>query len=284
MVEDVQVVDRRIEVGGVPRSYRLYEPPSLPTGQSAPLILMYHGAGQGAQSAEQMSWFYPVSKLHGVRVAFLQSLGDYWSTPASPPIYWPVDDMGFTRAVIDELVAEGSADPARVYATGFSNGAVFVQRLACFMPERIAAVAIVGATVSRELTADCSFPRGMPSMFFLGDADAQFFWDDGFAANAFQYGGERSASWWSEKNGCPADPVVVPIPDVPGDGTTAELWAYRDCRDGVSMDFYRFRDGGHTWPGSPLPGGGLGARSLDVDASAAMTEFFLEWALPGAGS
>lgn len=284
VVEDVAVVSRSVRIGTVDRTFRLYTPPTVEAGTPSPLILVYHGAGQSAAAAEQMTWFYPSARDARVRVAFMASLGDYWSTPASPPGAWAVDDMGFTRGVIDTLVAEGAVDPERVYATGYSNGAVFVQRLACYLPGRIAAVSMVAATVSRELTAACSFPRGMPSMFFLGDADNQFYWDEGVAANFFQYGGPGSAGYWAGANGCPASPDTVTVPDRADDGTTAELWHYTGCRDGAELRFYRIVRGGHTWPGSPLAAGALGAQSQDVDASRWMTEFFLRWRHPDPAS
>lgn len=42
-----------------------------------------------------------------------------------------VDDVGFVSALIGRLVKERAVDPARVYATGMSNGAQLSYRLAC---------------------------------------------------------------------------------------------------------------------------------------------------------
>ncbi len=285
VVEDVDVSERTVDVLGVTRSYRLYQPPSVSPAEASPLVLVYPGATQSAAGAELMTWMYPSAGDHRVRVAYLQAAGDYWSTPASPPGYWGVNDVGFTIGVIDQLVAEGLVDPSRVYATGFSNGAVFVERLACVLADRIAGVAVVGASMSRDLAEACVFSRGIPSLFFLGDADTQFFWDDGFAANARQYGGQASADWWAKANRCDPTPSIVELPDPVDDGTSVERWDFAGCRDGVDFQFYRIRGGGHTWPGSPLGGGGpLGRQTQDIDASALMVDFFLRWTLPGAGT
>lgn len=284
VLEDVDVEVRSVVTSGDSRTFRLYHPPTLGRSGAAPLVLVYHGATQSAAGIEQMSWMYPAARDGRVRVAYLEATGDYWSTPASPPIYWPVNDMGYTEAVLDALVAEGLVDPTRVYATGFSNGAIFVERLACSLQDRIAAVAVVGASMSRDLAASCRLHRPVPALFFLGDADNQFFWDDGFAANFFQYGGQGSADWWADEAGCDPQPEVTQVPDTVDDGTTTEVWSYSGCRNGGDFRFYRIRGGGHTWPGSPLGGGGvLGPQSLELDASREMVEFFLEYRRPEAG-
>lgn len=52
-----------------------------------------------------------------------------------------VDDVGFTHAVLDDLLSHfKEIDPDRIYITGTSNGGSMAVRLACEMPERLAAV------------------------------------------------------------------------------------------------------------------------------------------------
>ena len=53
-------------------------------------------------------------------------------------------------ALIDELVANWCADPARVYSTGMSNGGFFTARLICEMADRIAAAVSVAGTYHPE--------------------------------------------------------------------------------------------------------------------------------------
>ena len=58
-----------------------------------------------------------------------------------------VDDLGFTSAMIDDLIQTYNVDTLRIYATGFSNGAFFTYDLACRLSQRIAAIAPVGGTM-----------------------------------------------------------------------------------------------------------------------------------------
>ena len=54
-----------------------------------------------------------------------------------------VDDVLFTRAMLNALEANLCVNPARVYATGMSNGGFMSHRLACELSDRIAAIAPV---------------------------------------------------------------------------------------------------------------------------------------------
>jgi len=52
-----------------------------------------------------------------------------------------VDDVGFTRAILDAIQAEACVDARRIYATGCSNGGGMAYDLACRAADVIAAVA-----------------------------------------------------------------------------------------------------------------------------------------------
>ena len=78
------------------------------------------------------------------------------------------DDVAFIGELLDYLEATLCIDPARVYATGISNGSAFAQRLACLMPDRIAAVAAVAAFVYPVV---CDAAPPVPIIAFHGTAD-----------------------------------------------------------------------------------------------------------------
>src|SRR3972149_6035846 len=81
-----------------------------------------------------------------------------------------VDDVGFVRALIDELATLINIDPGRVYATGFSNGAIMVYRLACELSDRIAAIGPVAATQILDDQEACHPGRSVPGLHFTGTA------------------------------------------------------------------------------------------------------------------
>jgi polyhydroxybutyrate depolymerase len=59
------------------------------------------------------------------------------------------DDLAFIDQMLDRLDASLCVDLDRTYATGMSNGGMFVQRLGCAMPDRFAAIAPVSGTLAR---------------------------------------------------------------------------------------------------------------------------------------
>lgn len=282
-VRDVESTVHEVDVLGSGRTYRLFVPETVTGDAQRPLVIVYHGATQTASGIELMSWFYPVAEANGLVVAFPQSVGDYWNTPASPSGYWSVPDVPFADALIDDVAARVPIDRERVFAAGFSNGAVFAQVLGCLRSLDIAGIAIVGAGVSAEVADGCPWERPIPVVTFFGDRDPQFFWDDGAAAGVGMLGGGGSAAWLAAQNGCPATPLTIELGSEEGDpDTSVDLWRFDGCTGGA-VDFYRIRGGGHTWPGSPLNlGAGLGRKTGVVHATEVMTAFFLSHA--GGGS
>ena len=260
---------------------RLHVPESTGGNAANPLLLVFHGAAQGARGAELMTWLYPVAEAQGLVVAFPEASGDYWNTPNSPPAYWDVPDVQFVDAAIDLVDAEVGVDRSRVYATGFSNGAIFAEILACLRGDRIAGLGIVGAGMSADISTSCPWERPVPTITFFGDADPQFFWDTGIAAGTGVLGGAGTAEWLAQQNGCDPDADVNVVAEVGADGTGVELWRYENCAPGSAVDFYRIVGGGHTWPGSPINfGAGLGRKTRHLSASETMVEFFLQFTLP----
>ena len=278
VVREVATVPHSVDVAGASRAYRVYVPEGAVGDR--PLLLVFHGATQTSVGAELMTWLYPVADEAGYIVAYPQATGDYWNTPNSPVGFWNVPDVPFVDRVIDDVDARYGVDRSRIYATGFSNGAIFTEVLACTRGDRLAAVAIVGAGLSTQVADTCPWIRPVPALFFLGDADPQFFWDNGLASNTGMYGGTGSADWWASNNGCDDEPTTHDLPDSAADDTTVERWEYEGCA--AEFVFYRIRGGGHTWPGSPINlGAALGRKTRDLSASRLMVEFFDRHTLPG---
>src|SRR5690606_23610523 len=70
-----------------------------------------------------------------------------------------VDDIGFTRALIQYVQKTHTIDTRRIFATGMSNGAMFAHRLACDLSEEIAAI----APVAGGLNLGGDFPSCTPT-------------------------------------------------------------------------------------------------------------------------
>lgn len=279
-VRDVDTATVDLDVLGGVRSYRLYVPPGA--SGDRPLLFVFHGAAQGAAGIELMSWLYPVADDEGLILLFPEAAGDYWNTPNSPAGYWNVADLPFVEAMIDDVDRRVGIDRSRVYAAGYSNGAIFAQVVGCLLGNQVAGIGVVGAGVSAEVSESCPWTRPLPVTVFFGDRDPSFFWDDGLASGVGMLGGGGSATWLARTNRCDPDPIVTESPGSDGDETSVQLWEYEGCAEGSAVAFYRIAGGGHTWPGSPLNlPANFGRKTRAIDASRAMVDFFLQFRTPG---
>ena len=132
----------------------------LPTGYNKsikhPLILAFHGGSPlGYQSIQYQSKLsqkadssdFIVVYPEGVKVAGNRT----WNAGGccQPTTNLNIDDVGFVNSLLNNLFANKPIDTSRVYATGFSNGALLCYRLANELTNRFAAIApVAGDLVS----------------------------------------------------------------------------------------------------------------------------------------
>lgn len=120
------------------RRYAIYVPSGLGAGPRPALLAMHGGAGtaMGMAASSQLTKFAQERQIYAVFVeggGALQTFngGACCGTAQSPNI----DDVAFARAVIADVRANYSIDPARTFATGFSNGGNMAHRLACALAD-----------------------------------------------------------------------------------------------------------------------------------------------------
>ncbi len=127
-----------IQVGGLTRSYRTYVPRGLPQG--APLVVVMHGSGEGIQGIRKGTGyaFERLADQHGFAVAYPKSYASDWndcSRIGDKELNGTrADDAVFLATMVDKLVGELGIKPARVFATGVSNGGSMAMRLALEQP------------------------------------------------------------------------------------------------------------------------------------------------------
>ena len=276
-----------IRVGGVERTYYLHRPASL-TGP-APLLFALHGGGSGALVRAAQTGFNAIADREGFVVVYPQGLGDGWNDGRDTPFLLErqqnADDVGFFRVMIDRLVAEGLADPDRVYLSGGSNGGMMSFRLACEATDAFAAVVTMVANLPEPLAAQCRPTRPLPLLMMHGTADPLMPFDGG-PVSAFTgndqgrvISAENTIVFWLRNNGCGEEFGVGAIEDRdPLDGIRTETRTWSGCRDGATVVAYRMVGAGHGLPGrsanKPELNARVGGRSTnDFDSSEATWSF-----------
>jgi polyhydroxybutyrate depolymerase len=255
-----------LTTGGRDRTYRVHVPASYDPQRPTPLVLDIHGLTMDG------AWQASLSKMDAAADAggFIAVYPDGTGVPRGfnagdcclPASASGVDDVAFIRALLDDVATRMCVDPARVFATGFSNGGFLSHRLGCELADRIAAIAPVAGVMGVD---PCTPSRPVPVLEFHGVLDP-----------IEPYAGSPLASVrsvattvadWASRDGCAATTTVT---YQHGD---AKCETHGGCSGGAEVTLCTISDGGHQWPGGvAYPGGGL--VSADIAATDVIWAFF----------
>jgi polyhydroxybutyrate depolymerase len=280
---------RSMTIGEQNRSYLVHIPPTYKPNRAAPVVLVFHSAVMNGPMMARFTGLSEKSDESGFVVVYPNGTGRsnfllFWD--AGGVRSQPSDDVGFVAKLLDDLATVVNVNPARVYATGMSNGAMMCYRLASELSDRIAAIAAVSGTMATET---CHPKRPVPVMHFHGTADAIVLFggpDARTPKDLFFKSVADSIQTWASVNGCPDPPTVAQVPDQVDDGTSVAKTSYGPGKDGSEVILYVIEGGGHTWPGRasslPLPLPLLGKSTLEISANDLIWEFFQRHTLKSA--
>jgi polyhydroxybutyrate depolymerase len=259
------------------------------------MVVVLHGKTQrGADMVARTAW-PQVAKREGFAVVFPDGLNHAWAdarTKAGPALRGPpegTDDVAFIGKLVEKLVANGTADPGRVYVAGISNGGAMAMTLACARADLFTAGASVIMNLTDEAAVTCHPSRPLPMLIMNGTADPLVPYEGGrgsgyFAADGF-WSTEETLAFWRKLNGCEADDAnVTEMPDrVPADQSTVTRIASR-CPRGHDVVLYRVNHGGHRMPGfapdarfPKVATSLLGPQNSDIDGAETIWTFFSQF-------
>ena len=124
-------------VRGEVRQYRLAIPPSREGRMPAPVLLVFHGAIDTTEQAAEYTQLDRLASSQGVYVVYPQGRFLNWPPsipPENPECIEP--DLAFFDALCRELTHRYPVDTKRIYVTGMSQGAAFVNLLVAKRSER----------------------------------------------------------------------------------------------------------------------------------------------------
>lgn len=284
-------VPQSVQTADGARTYLLLQPAAA---GPRPLVILLHGhMGSAKQALTQgpLAAWNAISAREGVIVAALDGVkgpdghtgwndcrGDASGNPKT-------DDVAFVEAVVDRLVKEAHADPARIYVMGMSNGAMMTLRLALQLDRRPAAFcAVCGLMTLDGGPCGGSAPRPMPALLIEGTADPLVPFEGG-QVHFFKKmrGGVASAAqtvdFWRKADGLDqAQPVESSFPHLdPSDPTRAvkQVWG----AGARQVAFIRVEGGGHAEPTLAHPYGALyraftGKQNRDFESAEEAWSFF----------
>jgi polyhydroxybutyrate depolymerase len=275
---------RSLDVDKRTRTYLVHVPPGHDGSRPVPVVLVFHG---GASNAEQMVRFSGLNEKAdkaGFIAIYPNGTGRLekvltWNSGncCGYAMQNKVDDVAFTRALLDDLAKVVKVDDKRVYATGMSNGAIMAYRLASELSDRIAAIAPVSGPMGTEA---CKPKRPVPVMHFHGTEDQFAPFKGGKGEKSVSgtdfYSVDHSIQAWVKANGCKEKEgsATVELPDKAKDGTTITIKTYGPGKAGAEVVLVMIEGGGHTWPGREPGLKVLGKSTKNILANDLMWEFF----------
>jgi len=274
--EGIGVVGQWVESDYRVRTYLMITSSRVVPGVPAPLLILFHGAGDNAAGFRTRIGALGAQDLadsNGFIVAYPDGVGHSWGAQCgcTNADAGGVDDVKFARTLIRQLIDSLDIDSTRIYVAGYSEGALLSQLLACRLADRVAGAGSIAATMSRRVAGSCAPARPVPIVFFQGTADSLFRWG---GDNTF-FSAAGTVAEWTARDGCSGAPAISALPDTAADGTTVSLETHTACAASAEVDLYTVTGGGHTWPGAPgsFPAF-LGVVSRDISANRLLIEFF----------
>jgi polyhydroxybutyrate depolymerase len=227
-----------ITIGSQERAFVLHIPPGYEHGIEMPLVINMHGAGSNAFQQETASQWFEKADQEGFIVVNPQAMeptrvwiGVFLDSTGDP-------DVNFLRDLLVQLNLELSIDPARVYATGLSNGGTMANRLGCDFSGVLAAIApVAGAHSGFHL---CEIERPVSVLAVHGTDDRII----PYEGNGTDIPSVRTwVEAWAGRDGCDqASSSTEPYEQV-----TLEAWS--GCAEQAEVALMTVHGGGHGWLG-----------------------------------
>jgi poly(3-hydroxybutyrate) depolymerase len=223
-------------------------------GTKRPVVIALHGGQGSAEIMRGNSGFDPVAKANGFMVVYGEGT-DFganrhaWNTGfLLRRQVRDADDIAYLDTLIDKLISEHDADPARIYMTGGSNGGMMTFVYAVARSERLAAVAPVVASM---FTFDKKPSAPLPILIINGVKDEEVPIEGGMSRNPLVSRAQDApykplkevVQFWveSNKSQSPAD--------IREKGTVTTS-VYSAVTGGAVTEFVVDAEGGHGWPSS----------------------------------
>ncbi len=286
-----------IHINDTLRRYAIYIPKDIGS-EKIPLVFELHGGGvyieqmtgESGNKSPYKLWMLLADKEKFV-VVYPEGLNGSYGTPTwndcrgNCTVSSHADDVLFISTLIDQISSQYPIDKNRVYISGMSNGGLMALRLVVEIPDKIAAVSTVGASMPD--TTKCIFPTQPVSILFMnGTADPNLPYEGGILSNppnpshGSVYPVEYSVKEWERINLTDTIPEIYTFPDLdPDDGGSVIKYTYTNGINNTEVILYKINGGGHAAPSilerySSLFENYFGKQNHDIEMTTEAWNFF----------
>jgi polyhydroxybutyrate depolymerase len=272
-----------MSANGLAYEYILTVPKTVAPGKKAPVNVVWHALSSSPEETRSLTNIDASAEAAGMITIF----------PRSPDASWDAgsccttivngkrrDETVFAKELVKDFESKVCVDTKRIYTSGFSNGGMLSQLLACKMADVFAAAAPMGSTLTIPV-AECMPSRPIPILMINGTADPLV----GYTATAFAGGIPVPQAFqnWATLDMCTGMPM-----------TTLQMGkatcnTYAQCAAGTQVTLCAVDGMGHCVPGmktesatncltkSGIP---LGMPNNDINGIDMSTAFLMKYSLP----
>lgn len=244
-----------LTVDGNARSFIVYMPKGYNNAGKMPLIFAIHGGRGTPEGMIKIADFKAIADRDRVVLVYPAGIQNNWNDGRpTTPNQLGINDVGFFNELCEYMIGNYPVDGTKIYATGISNGGFMSSRLGCELSARIAAIAVIAATMeASSIAPGCNPGKPVPAIYIHGTSDPLVPFTGGQMTTDGTAGGDvlshfEVISKWVTVNDCSPVPSVVDLPDLAADGTTIRQRVYSGGTNGAEVVSYVILNGGHTWP------------------------------------
>lgn len=244
-----------VDVGGRQRHYLVVTPAGLQAGAS--VLLVFHPSMSSGKGIRRLvgSLLEGIGQRENVVVVYPDGYEGHFNDCRRRASYSArtlnIDDVGFSRRIVERLAAEKKIDPERVYALGVSNGGFMVLRLALEAPDLVKGVVAIAANLPAPDNMDCNVASSPARFIELveGTRDPINPYEGGevtlfgFGNRGTVLSAQESAQWFAHRLGLTAtEPQTLETVS----GISAHQQDWRSANGHVRL--VTIEGGGHTIP------------------------------------
>ncbi len=279
-VNEVNTQKIYLNYGGLDRSYLIHVPPQIDNKTSVPLVIVLHGGGGSAENIENVTGFSSEADKEGFIVVYPEGVDGTWNSGycCGSGLNMQVDDVGFILKIIGDIESSHNIDKKRIYATGFSNGAMMSYTLASNASNIFAAVAPVSGSIGGQAMNNSSlYLPPMPSqavsvIAFHGTADQNILYNGGHGnkttGTRIDLSVNDSIQFWVKSDNCSINPIFDNI------ANNVTLETYTGGLNDSEVQLYTIIGGGHAWPGGVKASPTGDEPTQEISATDLIWEFF----------
>jgi polyhydroxybutyrate depolymerase len=243
------------------RPYSLTIPAGTDASAALPLVVFLHGyTGNAVFDDLQLAKLH--DQVDARKFIYAQPNGTpnsrgerYWNAAdgCCAPAGSTVDDVGFLRAVIEDVRSQHPIDASRILLFGYSNGGFMSLRMVCEASDVVTAVVVIAGSTWSD-PARCGSGRPVSLLHVHGTADPTIHYDGSTEparspSPIGRYpGAEETNARFAARNGCGAttgtlDPIDIEKGDGPATETTRER--YEGCPGDGEVELWSMAGAGH---------------------------------------